>query len=96
MERNEFLYSGHWHNLLHLDVNSGPLSVCRHESRPNLGIISVRRTWGHGVGSFVCWVGNAFTHLFVPAQGSGGTHSPNWGASELSLLRQSCAGGASI
>ena len=28
-----------------LDVNSRPLSDCRDEGRPNLGIISVRRIW---------------------------------------------------
>ena len=28
-----------------LDINSGPLSDCRDEGRPNLGIISVRRIW---------------------------------------------------
>ena len=35
-------------------MNSGPLSVCRDESRPNLGIISVRRTWATVWALFVC------------------------------------------
>ena len=44
-----------------LDVNSGPLSDCRDEGRPNLGIISVRRIWAT-VWAPLFVVGNASTH----------------------------------
>ena len=44
-----------------LDVNSGPLSDCRDEGRPNLGIISVRRIWAM-VWALLFVVGNASTH----------------------------------
>ena len=44
-----------------LDVNSRPLSDCRDEGRPNLGIISVRRIWAT-VWAFLFVVRNASTH----------------------------------
>ena len=44
-----------------LDVNSGPLSDCRDEGRPNLWIISVRRIWAT-VWALLFIVGNASTH----------------------------------
>ena len=45
-----------------LDINSGPLSDCRDEGRPNLGIISVRRIRAM-VWALLFVVENASTHL---------------------------------
>ena len=44
-----------------LNVNYGPLSDCRDEGRPHLGIIFVRRIWAP-VWALVFVVGNASTH----------------------------------
>ena len=44
-----------------LDVNFGPLSDCRDEGRPNLGIVSVRRIWAT-LWAFLIVVGNASSH----------------------------------
>ena len=44
-----------------LDINFGPLSGCRDEGRPNLGIISVRRIWAT-VWALLFVVGNVSTH----------------------------------
>ena len=46
---------------LTLDVNFGPLSDCRDEGRPNLGIVSVRRIWAT-VWALLSVVGNVSTH----------------------------------
>ena len=44
-----------------LHVNFRPLSECRDEGRPNLGIISVRRIWAM-VWALLFVVGNVSTH----------------------------------
>ena len=44
-----------------LDINSRPLSDCRDEGRPNLGLISVRRIWATGW-ALLFVVGNASAH----------------------------------
>ena len=54
-----------------LDVNSRPLSDCRDEGRPNLGTISVKRTWAT-VWPLLFVVGNASTAVKRCPQGPGG------------------------
>ena len=74
-----------------LDVNFRPLSGCRDEGRPNLGIIYVRRIWAT-MWALLFVVGNVFTHPKKVSTRTKRYLNRRTGGIWVKSICQSCAG----